>query len=324
MRESTGFRLNRISILTFFFALAFVASGSISASEPQQTEWVACGDLKVNPVHRAGFLKSPMRVVFVFEGNSGYHPKTAAALRESAPYDLSYDVDEGGIAAPFALDSFVRREFSIPASWRDADKSRPADQVSTRNWAHRDTYWLYYSFGDVSTAVKCAEKIAKLRYQGPNGPVYSSLTVVGFSNGGSTAFSFSNRLAEKGVKVDLGISVDPIKSPTKVVLTLFVDKFISLKKPKNATRWVNYYQKNGTLLRGRSVATADVNVQIKDVKGHLEITDRVRDVVGKEVASLAASRLSYFFDSTSGGKLSEKFEGPESEEEEAGDELSSP
>ena len=104
----------------------------------------------------------------------------------------------------------------------------------------------------------------------------SQIIVLGYSNGGHAAIQFANCLAERGLGVRLGFTVDPIPKG----LALFLPSRKVLAKPSNAERWVNFYQRTdrGSLagvvpLRAHPILSADVNVEVRTLggRGHVRL-----------------------------------------------------
>ena len=119
----------------------------------------------------------------------------------------------------------------------------------------------------------------------------SRVIVLGYSNGGHAAIQFAECLAERGLGVRLGFTVDPI--PKGLSLLLPARKVLA--KPSNAARWVNFYQRTdrGSLagvipLRGHAVLGADVNAEVTALGGrghvrlpcHGEVLTRMAEELG--------------------------------------------
>ena len=116
-----------------------------------------------------------------------------------------------------------------------------------------------------------------LTIDGPRGDgTEAALAVLGFSNGGHAAIQFAHMLGEQGRRVQLGFTVDPIPKGWGYV-TRHGDV---LRKPSNAARWVNVYQRSDRVslalmapLKGYPVLDADDNTELCGLgpRGHVHL-----------------------------------------------------
>lgn len=90
------------------------------------------------------------------------------------------------------------------------------------------------------------------------------LVLLGFSNGGDAVYQTANALERHGLRVDLAITVDPVRKPLRGM------GFMGFQRPANVARWINYYQRfdrrtlAGILpIVGRHVDGADENNQMR-------------------------------------------------------------
>lgn len=90
------------------------------------------------------------------------------------------------------------------------------------------------------------------------------LVLLGFSNGGDAVYQTAGALERHGLRVDLAITVDPVRKPLRGM------GFMGFQRPANVVRWINYYQRfdrrtlAGILpIVGRHVDGADENNQMR-------------------------------------------------------------
>ncbi len=89
------------------------------------------------------------------------------------------------------------------------------------------------------------------------------LVLLGFSNGGDAVYQTAKALERHGIRVDLAITVDPVRKPLRGM------GFMGFRRPSNVARWINYYQRfdrrtlAGLLpIVGRHVEGADENIRL--------------------------------------------------------------
>ncbi|MCS7306564.1 MAG: hypothetical protein NZ602_15840 [Thermoguttaceae bacterium] len=89
------------------------------------------------------------------------------------------------------------------------------------------------------------------------------LVLLGFSNGGDAVYQTAKALQRRGIRVDLVITVDPVRKPLRGM------GFMGFRRPANVARWINYYQRfdrrtlAGILpIVGRHVDGADENIRL--------------------------------------------------------------
>lgn len=120
-----------------------------------------------------------------------------------------------------------------------------------------NTRWQYHDestarrAGQLSDSIRCAYEWATKPYKNSKGEtVYSSVTIMGYSFGGNAAFQTAETLRRLGVTVDMMVTLDPRQPHTG--MNAFNDR-----KPANVGRWVNYYERNLTMLPGFPVQGAE-------------------------------------------------------------------
>ncbi|MCG3181552.1 MAG: hypothetical protein BIFFINMI_03948 [Phycisphaerae bacterium] len=137
---------------------------------------------------------------------------------------------------------------------------------------------------------------------------YHTIAVIGFSYGGHEALKFADALKNRGVRVDLVFTVDPVWKLHEINL------FFQIKKQPNTQRLINYYQAmdkrslGGLPIHGRAVIGADnahqerkrLNVMMPasttraevEAQAHLWIVDDldVRDSLTQEVRNVPETR----------------------------------
>lgn len=119
------------------------------------------------------------------------------------------------------------------------------------------TEYHFYAQDSVSPAVSHAESIASTPPDATKCDEFHTIIALGWSNGGHAAIKFAKRLKDKGIKVDLGWTVDPV--PQGLAL---LTGSSSLQKPSNTDRWINHYQTIG-IIKGHPVSGANANTQYK-------------------------------------------------------------
>ncbi len=89
------------------------------------------------------------------------------------------------------------------------------------------------------------------------------IALLGFSNGGDAVYQTAKALQRRGIRVDLAITVDPVRKPLRGM------GFMGFHRPENVARWINYYQRfdrrtlAGILpIVGRHVDGADENIRL--------------------------------------------------------------
>lgn len=103
----------------------------------------------------------------------------------------------------------------------------------------------------LSDSIRCAYEWATIPYKNSKGEtVYSSVSLIGYSFGGNAAFQTAETLRKLGVTVDLMVTLDPRQPHT--AFNAFNDR-----KPASVGRWVNFYERNLTLLPGFPVQGAE-------------------------------------------------------------------
>jgi|GEM_PF-2205498 len=132
-------------------------------------------------------------------------------------------------------------------------------------------YWSYYAQNHWRRAVRdilqratrsgAAEQLTCPK--GPDSPSCRCLVLLGFSNGGDAVYQTAKALGGQGIRVDLAITVDPVRKPLRGM------GFMGFRRPDNVARWINYYQRfdrrtlAGLLpIVGRHVDGADENHQL--------------------------------------------------------------
>jgi len=184
--------------------------------------------------------------VYVFEGLGGYSGQVLQRARAGDPVDYTMN---GNISSPFALVDLVQNSI---------------DGMPHVTW---DYYPQDENIGLLVARVVAAQRRG-VELAATGGPAARSeqIVVVGFSNGADAAIEFTRELGEHGIKVALGITVDPV--PKGVAF------FPHYVKPANSGLWLNYYQKyGGTLfIVGHSMDGADnVNQdRTADVQAEME------------------------------------------------------
>lgn len=120
-----------------------------------------------------------------------------------------------------------------------------------------NTQWQYHDetqarrAGRLSDSIRCAYEWATKPYKNSKGEtVYSSVTLIGYSFGGNAAFQTAETLRRLGITVDTMVTLDPRQPHT--AWNAFNDR-----KPASVGRWVNYYERNLTMLPGYPVQGAE-------------------------------------------------------------------
>jgi len=156
-------------------------------------------------------------------------------------------------------DQFEDGIIRLPISW--APPSEASVRLTWRRWltsagglVNTSDYHFYSQRNNrVHAAITEAVRLAKQFDPDEGGCKYPSIIAIGWSNGAAAAIEFANGLRRKGVRVDLGWTVDPVP---KALMNLFGS--LSLRKPANASAWYNHYQTIG-LIHGHAVSGASNN-----------------------------------------------------------------
>lgn len=108
--------------------------------------------------------------------------------------------------------------------------------------------FLWGESEDIDEAVKCAKTNFWKRYDDKNTP---SMLVLGYSRGGARAIEFAQRMAQEGIKIDQGLTVDPVPKNFGQTAAKIPAAFLgvalpshvpnSFKIPKDVP-WINYWQ----------------------------------------------------------------------------------
>jgi RHS repeat-associated protein len=115
---------------------------------------------------------------------------------------------------------------------------------NTGAWRRKDTVTMYYPEYSIGRAVsQVTPMLTKpIGGSGPDKCKYNTILVVGFSNGGSAALRFAGRLAQKGIKVNAGFTVDPIAQGLQWLGHVFGGEGHFFFKPRTTAKWINFYQ----------------------------------------------------------------------------------
>lgn len=156
-----------------------------------------------------------------------------------------------------------------PSQWRQGTALSGSQVVNF--WkkaaleAGDDVVWHYYAQRHVSEIVRDIEKIAKEEFVDENGEtIYHTIVILGYSNGGHAAVQVAKKLEaggllnrQPGVKIDLVITVDPIRKVFQGFLLDRVDplKRLEFTKGPNVSSWRNYFQ---------NIDTGSVSVPVWD------------------------------------------------------------
>ncbi|HOM18729.1 MAG TPA: hypothetical protein PLQ00_15465 [Thermoguttaceae bacterium] len=133
-------------------------------------------------------------------------------------------------------------------------------------------YWYYYAqnhwrqaLRDIRHIISSFRTSAKeVSPRGSGDFDRMRLVLFGFSNGGDAVYQTAKALEREGIRVDLAITVDPVRKPLRGM------GFMGFQRPENVARWINYYQRfdrrtlAGILpIVGRHVDGADENNQMR-------------------------------------------------------------
>ncbi len=139
--------------------------------------------------------------------------------------------------------------------------------IKTKAWTRGDTIVKYYPEYSIGRAVsQVTPMLTKpIGGSGPDKCKYNTILVVGFSNGGSAALRFAGRLAQKGIKVNAGFTVDPIAQGLQWLGHVFSGEGHFFFKPRTTAKWINFYQHGDNdyfgVLQGNPVRGAE-NTQL--------------------------------------------------------------
>ncbi|MGE3262065.1 MAG: hypothetical protein AB7K68_09820 [Bacteriovoracia bacterium] len=156
-------------------------------------------------------------------------------------------------------------------------------------------HWKYYgketSNKDALTpAARCAFELATKPYKNKKGEiVYNTIALGGHSFGSAAAYKVANVLKKLGVRVDLMVTTDPRQLPTNG------KKADTLQVPPTVGRWVNFYQRNDSLIKGFNVDGAinrdisDTGVTHAQIPQNVEVSKRI----GMEIMQLPRCKADF-------------------------------
>lgn len=137
-----------------------------------------------------------------------------------------------------------------------------------------------------------------------------TIVIVGYSNGGRSAIQLAEKLADEGIPVELGVTIDPIPKGLELnpISIFFPKTFLDI--PDNLvtsedggcdkdkpTPWYNFYQQRDPVFRGHKAPGA-VNDKlgkedgVSQLGGHTDIPGSpvIRDLLNKELPGVPTSR----------------------------------
>ena len=203
-------------------------------------------------------------------GQTGAENPSGAVHAEAFP-GRSTDSPRQWVSSPSVESTHLSESLSmLESSNRLPESTTPLVQspnqqtdLSTR-WV---VYWSYYAQNHWRRAVRDILQPARSAPaaeagcpNAPDSPACRCLVLLGFSNGGDAVYQTAKALARHGIRVDLAITVDPVRKPLRGM------GFMGFRRPDNVVRWINYYQRfdrrtlAGLLpIVGRHVDGADEN-----------------------------------------------------------------
>jgi hypothetical protein len=229
----------------------------------------------------------PSRIVLGFDGLASYNPLGEAMVRAHGP--------KAAYANPYAPIGNLMN-----------------DMIGRGAARAPDVHFKYFSQMTMAThfvtdPVRCAYELATKPYPNPDGsgkPVYSTITILGYSFGGYAAKQMAAQLKKLGISVDLVMTADPRVKTQNVILDGLFSMHYDI--PTNVDRCVNYYEKNdfgGLGLVGYPVRGCR-NIDVSDTGAwHLGVPKlpEVQNGIAREVANLPRCRTS-FSESSSYGR----------------------
>ena len=218
----------------------------------------------------------PSRIVLGFDGLMSYNPIGEATVRAWGP--------SGALNPPIG--------------------NLMNDMIGRGAARAPDVHFKYFSQMTVGShfitdPVRCAYELATKPYPNPDGsgkPVYSTITILGYSFGGYAAKQMAAQLKKLGISVDLVMTADPRVKTHNVLLDGLFSMHYDI--PTNVDRCVNYYEKNdfgGLGLVGYPVRGCR-NIDVSHTGAwHLGIPKlpEVQNGIAREVSRLPACRTTY-------------------------------
>jgi len=254
-----------------------MASIAVGAEE---APWEECSP-EVNPIENSAILKEPHRLVFVYEGYTGYAPQWAKATRD---HGREAKKSDSTIAYPLAFYYVVHQQI-------------------LKNEAPQ-TYWLYFASHHARMSTRCIARLAALQLPGGK---FHTIALVGFSNGAKAVAEIVRALKDKHqVQVDLAFTIDPVPRVLELtgkVLRLAPDSGRRIVASENVSRWVNHYENTDSTVQGHEVRSPPgsdslaLNVLHEDLgkEAHFggAIVRRAAPLVLEEILKLPEGRTSF-------------------------------
>jgi hypothetical protein len=246
-------------------------------------------------------------VVFLFEGRKGFTQELNEAFRKIqalnpvCEFDVATQQAKTSFSSALAIDFFRLRDQLHGLGLSDGGSPVAFKNFllaglclhSKMKFEDTEVTYLPYS-ADIAETAKCASQFLTQSYKDDQGETrYPTLTVLGYSYGGHQALKFAHELDMQGIKIDLGITVDPVSQTAVEFLKGEVSDALDILQRRllgnsvqtiqetvedfeapAGVQWVNFWQtidnrvKNGTDptlnlgLHGNSVRGASPNLQV--------------------------------------------------------------